>query len=100
MTKFYALRPSGQMSEITTGWTEAAIADLEARKAKIEAAIATIRELDHRAFTPREREMVRRIAFACPTCGESIVYVGCYEPIMNAGDGAPHVCTVGKAKSR
>jgi hypothetical protein len=33
------------MSEVTTDWMEAALADLEARRAKIDAAIATIREL-------------------------------------------------------
>lgn len=33
------------MSDISTDWMEAAIADLEGRKAKIDAAIATIREL-------------------------------------------------------
>lgn len=33
------------MTEITADWMDTAIADLEARKAKIDAAIATIREL-------------------------------------------------------
>lgn len=38
-------KESRSMSEVTTDWMEAAIADLEVRKAKIEAIIANIREL-------------------------------------------------------